>query len=251
MLGLARQALPGISADADLWPSEDALAKCEPQVEGFSSMGTVEQLTAADQPIRVHARTRRAVLTQLGLAAAVFVVILLAAAHGYEWSAAGLAGWSISYWLMALVWWALSEEWTIAGRKLRRRDWLSPRGYEPAEVIELGPEAVIVHESAYRWRIRPNGPAMGVWPWEEGRLVEAMGLAGVGVNDRHGDWMLRHRLLAGLRLVAQFGGLLSLLATVAAGRQWVWWVQALCVSIGVLILGLAIDTLPWTLRRPS
>jgi hypothetical protein len=144
-----------------------------------------------------------------------------------------------------------ATEWTIEGHELRRRRWLSRPGRNPRQVMELGPQVEIVHESWGRWRIRPYGFAIDVRPSQTSRLVEAMERAGVRVTDWRGDWTRRHRLLNAIGLLAMPGGLVAVFAAAAFAPlrpESPIGLIAWLACVGALVVGIAIDFLPWKLQ---
>jgi len=154
----------------------------------------------------------------------------------------------IAIWLTIL---GTATEWTIAGHELRRRGWLSRPGSEPAAVMELGPQLEIVHETRSGWRIRPYGPAVYVARGQAASLTGAMERAGVRVVDWRGDWAGRHRLLDRLAVPITLVGSAGLLVTAAQAPWRAEGVAAYCVFWGAMMLGFAIDFLPWRIKRPS
>jgi len=208
----------------------------------------------ADPAVRLNQRTRRGVLAWIGLGVlAVCVLEFLGArlliVQGFDWvdpvmlipvplvMAIGLG-------IVGTV-----TEWTITDNQLRRRGWLSRPGREPSAVGELGPQLEIVHETRSTWRIRPYGPAMYVARGQAASLVGAMGRAVVRVVDWRGDWERRHRLLDRLGLLIGLAGGVGLLVTVAQGPLRAVGFAAYCMFWGALMLGFAIDYLPWRMRR--
>jgi len=208
-----------------------------------------------DQPVRLNERTRRAVLVRVGVFAALACVGEIAFAIGYGWPSSILAFWP-TLWLVGWLSNTLSAtEWTIGDQELRRRRWLSLPGSRPSAVMPLGPQVEIVHESWARWRIRPHGPVILVQPWRTRQLVDAMERADVRVNDWRGAWNRRHRLLNDFGLLVIWG-VAPVLAFVAAAfaplkPDSVAGAVAFWALVGVLVLGLAFDFLPWNMRRPS
>jgi uncharacterized RDD family membrane protein YckC len=175
----------------------------------------------------------------------------LAIAHGLDLSDWVLAIWPIAFLVIWLFMLAMTTEWTIAGHALRRRGWLSWPGREPSTVMALGPQVEIVHEIRTVWRIQPNGPAIGVWPWQTASLTGAMEHAGVRIKDWRGDWAGRHRWLDTLGVLVYCGSAVGAFVTIAQGPGWPYWVATEPAFIGALWLGLAIDFLPWQMGEPS
>ena len=207
-----------------------------------------------DQRVRLNERTGRAVLRRLGWFAAVACAGGLAFALGYGWPS-----WALAYWSMVwLVGWLANtlaaSEWTIEGGELRRRRWLSWPGSKPSPVMPLGPQVEIFHESWGRWRIWPGGFAIDVQPWQTSRLVGVMERAGIRVDDWRGAWARRHRLLNAFGVLVLCGGAVAVfvaaaLAPLRPGN--VVGAVAFSACVGALVLGLAIDYLPWSMRKPS
>jgi len=178
----------------------------------------------------------------------------LAFALGYGWP-----NWMLAYWLsLWLVGWLsntlAATEWTVAGRELCRRRWFSWPGSEPSAVMELGPQVECVHVAWSRWRIWPGGYAFDVEPWQTSRFVGAMERADVRVNDWRGDWSQRHRLLNAFGVLGYCGGAIAIIVVIALGGLRPGGVVSFVAygaSVGALVLGLAIDFLPWKMRRPE
>lgn len=214
----------------------------------------IDVIGAADQPVRFNERTGRGVLRRVGWYAAVACVGGLAFAMGYGWPS-----WVLAYWLsLWLVGWLsntlAATEWTIAGRELRRRRWRSWPGSKLSAPMELGPQVEIIHVAWSRWRIWPGGYAVDVQPWQTKRLVAAMERAGVRVDDWRGAWSRRHRLLNILGVLGYCGGAVAIVLVIAFGGLRPGSVVSFVVfgaSIGGLVLGLAIDYLPWKTNRSS
>lgn len=209
---------------------------------------------AVGDSVRLNERTGGAILRRMALYAAVACAGGLAFALG-----SGLSSWAVAYWLFLwLVGWLANTlgttEWTIAGRELRRRRWLSKRGSKPSLVTELGPQVEIVHESWGRWRIWPGGMAIDVQPWLASRFVGAMRGADVGIDDWRGTWTSQHRLLNAAGLLVLYGGAAALLLGMAFAPlrpgSAVGFV-AFYASVSAMLVGLAINLLPWRMRKPS
>ncbi len=219
----------------------------------------IDSRGSSDEPVRFNERTGRAVLARVGWYVAVACAGGVAFARVFGWSNWGL------YWLFPwFVGWLSSTlkatEWTIAGHELRRRRWLSRPGSEPSTVMDLGPDVKAVHETRYRWRVWPN--VIFVAPWQARRLVEAMERADVRVNDWRGDWARRHRLLDTFGLFTYYGGAVGVFVALAllplprpgsgAGAgAFLAPVGAVAICLAAVVLGLAIDYLPWSIREPS
>ena len=208
-----------------------------------------------NQPVRLNERTRPAVLLRVGFYAAVACLGEIAFAIGYGWPSLLMIYWP-TLWLVGWLANTLSAtEWTVTGSELRRRRWLSRPGSKPSAAMPLGPQVEIVHESWSRWRVRPYGLVIAVQPWHNRRLVDAMERADVGVNDWRGEWTRRNRLLNDLGLLVMWGAAPALAFVVGAlaplKPDSVVGAMAFLALVGALVLGLAIDILPWTLRRPS
>jgi uncharacterized RDD family membrane protein YckC len=207
----------------------------------------IDSRADADQPVSVGARTRRGVLARLGLVAVAACLLDLGLALGLGSSDWTLVVGLIVFIVLSLLMLAGTAEWTVAGHELRRRGWLSRPGCEPSLVMELGPQVQIVHESRLVWRVRPNGLSLG--GWQARGLSGAMERAGVRVNDWRGDWARRHRLLDTLGGVALYGGGAGLIVMPILGSQWSLFRAAAFTCSGAVFLGLAIDYLPWSMRK--
>jgi hypothetical protein len=211
---------------------------------------------ATDQPVRVGARTWRGVLGLLGVGAAAtgvlaFVLARSLIAQGFDWVDPVMLI-PIPFIIAAgLVMVGTITEWTIANHELRRRGWLSRPGRNSSPVMELGPRLEIVHETRTGWRIRPYGPAIYVAPGQAAPLIGAMERAGVRVIDWRGDWARRHRLLDRLGVPITLVGSVGLLVTSAQGPLRAVGFASYCVFWGALMLGFAIDFLPWRMRKHS
>lgn len=217
---------------------------------------------ASDQPVRVNARTWRAVMAQVGLAAlfACWMELYWSVPHfGVFWSqGSDRSAWEAALWpVIFLVIWRVAlgrtVEWTIAGDELRRRSWFSRPGSKPSAVTVLGPGVEVVHEIRGRWRVWPNGCAIDVWFGRTSRLIRAMERAGVRVDDFRGDWERQHRRLSTLALLAYCGAIVSLLATPAVGIAVGSGLPLVPIvaAVGLLFLGQKIDRLAWTSAKPS
>ena len=212
-----------------------------------------------EQPVRFNGRTGRGVLRRVGLYAAVACVGGLAFALGQYGTSQYGSNWILAYWLLVwLVGWLANTlgttEWTITGHELRRRRWFSWPGSEPSAPMELGPQLEIVHETRAGWRVRPYGPAIYVAHGQSASLTAAMERAGVRVNDWRGDWERRHRLLNAIGVLAVYGGAVAVFVTAAfapmrpgSGVGF----AAVFGFLGVMMLGLASDLLPWRMTKPS
>ena len=211
----------------------------------------IDSVGTPDQRFRLGARTWRGVAAQAGVIAvgSCLIVVLSALAFGWsDWLLAVGFIFFLSVWLLIL---AVSAEWTIADHELRRRRWLSRPGSEPFLVMALGPQVEMVHENRVVWRVVPEGPALGVQPWQAQGLVEAMEQAGVRIDDWRGDWAQRHRSLDILGLLVLWGGLVGIIVMPALRAEWPGEVTATAglVCSGAVFLGLAIDWLPWSVRN--
>lgn len=217
---------------------------------------TDQPATALAQPLKLNERTRRGVLawTALGVVATFLLEFILARsliAQGFDWVDPVLL---IPIPVFIVIWLVIVgtvAEWTIAGDELHRRSWLSRPGSNPSPVMELGPQLEIVHETRSTWHIRPYGPAMYVARGQAASLVGAMERAGVRVVDWRGDWEHRHRLLDRLGPLITLVGGLGLLVTAAQGPLRGIGFAAYGVFCAAMMLGFAIDFLPWRLGRPS
>ena len=211
---------------------------------------------ATSQPVRFNERTGRAVARRLGWYIVVAGAGGIAFTRDFGWPSAGLAYWLFVWsagWLSNTL--AITE-WTIAGRELRRRRWISWPGSKPSKVMDLGPEIEAVRETTYRWRVWPN--AVCVAPWQARHLVDAMQRADVRVNDWRGDWAHRHRLLNAVGVLAYCGGAAAIFAALALLPQpgsdagaFMAPVGAVVLCLAAFVLGWAIEYLPWSMRKPS
>jgi hypothetical protein len=177
-----------------------------------------------DETCRLNARTRRTVVAQAILAAALAGWFLIlesvpqsgpqSSGRSSDWFALNLA---LTAAVFVVVWRVLigrTTEWTVAGGKLLRRKWLSRPGGEPRVLMPLGPEAEIVHESRTRWRVWPDGSAIDVmWPRQASRFVGAVAGAGARVDDFRGDWGREHPRLNRAAILAYCLGAVAFLAT--------------------------------------
>jgi hypothetical protein len=77
--------------------------------------------------------------------------------------------------------------------------------------------------------------------------------AGVRVIDWRGEWARRHQRLDLLGLLVYYGGLVGIIVMQAIRAQWPGEITATAVLAcpGAMFLGLAIDYLPWKMRKPS
>jgi uncharacterized RDD family membrane protein YckC len=220
---------------------------CEVDMDGEREGDVIDSRADADQPVSVGARTRRGVLARLGLVAVAACLLDLEFALGLGSSDWALVVGPVVFLVLSLLMLAGTAELTIAGHELRRRGWLSRPGREPSLVMELGPQVQIVHESRLVWRVRPNGRSLGAW--QARGLSGAMERAGVRVNDWRGDWARRHRLLDILGGLALYGGLAGIIAMPILGSQGSLFRAAAFTCSGAILLGLAIDYLPWSMRK--
>jgi hypothetical protein len=174
--------------------------------------------------------------------------VALLSAHAYsDW--AGLAGVSTVIWLSGwIAIWLPTTEWTVQGRQLFLRDWITRPGSPRSSVMELGPQLEIVHERHGLWRIRPDGPQIFLWPGQASTLTLVMRCAGVRVTDFHGEWEGRHRVIHALGLLAPLGGIAALGAVLAIGLGAPIGDLAFASFIATALLSFAIDGLPWTTR---
>jgi hypothetical protein len=194
-------------------------------------------------PVRLNERTRQAILTQVGLVAGAAGLLTAALYVEYGWD-----GWALAIPPIALIailtpLLGFGTEWTIGGGELKSRRWYSRPGCEPATVMPLGPQIEIVHETRYRWRIRPYGPDMSVRPRQARSLTNAMEHAGFRVSE----WASRHRLLDLAGRLIQFGVAAGMFVAIALGGPMrpagfvMFW-----GSMAAMYSGLAIDYLPWS-----
>src|ERR1035437_8486275 len=220
---------------------------CEVDMDGEREGDVIDSRADPDQAGGVGARTRRGVRARLGFVAVPACLLDLEFALGL-----GLSDWALTvgpivFIVLLFLMLAGTAEWTVAGHELRRRGWLSRPGREPSLVMELGPQVQIVHESRLVWRVRPNGLSLGAW--QVRGLSGAMERAGVRVNDWRGDWARRHRLLDILGGLALYGGLAGIIVMPILGSQWSLFRAAAFTCSGAIFLGLAIDYLPWSMRK--
>jgi hypothetical protein len=224
----------------------------------------IDSIGTAHQPVRLGARTWRGVLAQAGViaAGACIVALIFAIAFGWsEWALALALVFFVATWLLVL---SMGTEWTVADHELLRRRWLSRPGTKPSVVMALGPQVGLIRQSRLMWHVVPSGPSLGgqPWqtdgptlggqPWQTRGLVGAMARAGVHVNDWRGDWARRHRRLDSLGLLAYWGGLVGIIVMPALRVEWPGVVTATAglACAGAVFLGLAVDYLPWNMRRP-
>jgi hypothetical protein len=220
----------------------------------------IDSRGGADQPVTFNERTWRALVRRVAWYAAVACAGGIAFAGSIGWS-----NWGLYYWLF--LWFAgwlsntlAATEWTIAGRELGRRRWFSWPGSKPSKLMELGPDVEAVHETRYRWRVWPN--VIFVAPWQARRLVEALERADVHVNDWRADWAQRHRLLNAFGAIAYYGGAVGMFVSLAllplprpgsgpSTGAFLAPVGAVVLCLAAIVLGWAIDYLPWSMRKPS
>lgn len=207
-----------------------------------------------DQPLRVNERTGRAILKRVVYFLAVLSVGEIAFALGhYETT------WIYSYW--AIIWligWLSSTlsmtEWTVAGHELRTRRWFSRPGSKTSKIMDLGPDFECVRVAWFGWRIWPYGFSIALQPGQSSRLVKAMTGVGVRIDDWRGEWSRRHPLLNALGVLGYAGGAVAITAVVAMGGLRPGGVGGFATfgaAIAGLCLGLAIDYLPWKMRKLS
>src|ERR1035437_7659543 len=222
----------------------------EVDMDGEREGDVIDSRADADQPVSVGARTRRGVLARLGFVAVAACLLDLEFALGLGLSDWALVVGPIVFIVLSLLMLAGAAEWTVAGHELRRRGWVSRPGREASLVMELGPKVQIVHESRLVWRVRPNGLSLG--GWQVRGLIGALERAGVRVNDWRGDWAHRYRLLDTLGGLALYGGLAGIIVMPVLGSQWsLFRAAATFTCSGAAFLGLAIDYLPWSMRKTS
>jgi hypothetical protein len=207
-----------------------------------------------DQPARLWTRTGPALLRRAGVAAAMAVFVDLAVVDALDALDWVIAIWLICFLSLCLLTFRWTTEWTITDDELQSRHWLSLPGRKPETVMAIGPQFEVVHESRMVWRIRPHGSALNAPSWNTAALKGPMEHAGVRVTDWRGDWVRRHRLLDRFGVLAYFGGAIGMLLVVAQGPWWPYRIErnlVEMVAIGVMLLGWAIDYLPWKMRKPS
>ena len=211
-------------------------------------------LDATDQPVRFNERSGRGILRRVGWYIAILCIGEFAFALGrFE------TNWIYAYW--AFLWLAgwLSNtlamtEWTITGPELRRRRWLSRPGSEASAPIVLGPQVECVRVSWFVWRISPGGFDISLQPWQTARLVGAMERAGVHIDNWRANWSRQHRLINALGVLGYAGGAVAIAAVIAMGGLRPGGVGGFVTygaAIGGFCLGLAVDYLPWKMRRAS
>jgi hypothetical protein len=213
-------------------------------------------VAALGQFVRLNERTRQGVLAWIALWIVATCILELVLARslidqGFDWFDPVLLISVPVFIAVGLVIVGMVREWTITGNELRGRGWLSRPGRNPSLVTKLGPHLEIVHETRTGWRIEPYGPTIYVSRGQAASLIGAMERAGVRVIDWRGDWARQHRLLDRLGVLMGLGGGVGLLVTVAQGPPLALGFTAFCVFWGALMLGFAIDFLPWKMRRQS
>jgi hypothetical protein len=213
--------------------------------------------STAGQPFRVNARTGRGVVAQAVLAAlgACWIELLWSVPHFGPLSpdqGSGGQFWDLAIWpFIFLVLWRVvlgrTIEWTVAGRELRRRSWVSRPGRAPVTVMKLGPDTEIQHQTRDKWLVWPDGIAIDLWPRQTANLVRGMHQASVRVDDFRGDWERLHPRLNTLAMVAYCAGLAMLLATPAVAIPLGSGLPVLPILLGAAALGVGkwIDQQPW------
>jgi hypothetical protein len=217
-----------------------------------------------DETCRLNARTRRTVVAQAILAAALagWFLFLWSIPQSLPQSSGPAPDWLVLNLAMTVVaflviWRVLTGrtiEWTAAGGELRRRKWLSRPGSEPRAVMAPGPDAELVHETRYRWRVWPEGSAIDVmWPGQMRSFVGAVAGAGVRIDDFRGDWERGHPGLNAAAILAYGAGVVGLLATPIVGLLLgsglpLLPIIAAAVAFGV---GQAIDRGPYKTPKPA
>jgi hypothetical protein len=218
--------------------------------------------TVAATPTRLNARTRKSVAVQVLVAAALagwMELVGLAPIGWLAWphdpgvAALALASWAITF---AVVWRVMlgrTIEWTVGGGGLRRRGWFSRPGSTPTTVMTFGADAEVVHETRFRWRVWPDGSEIRIWPGQTRTLIEAMGGAGVRIDDFRGDWERGHKPLSNRAVVAYcvaaaflFGS--PIIGIVVGSGP----LTPMLVALVAAYVGDRIDRGPWTQsRRPG
>jgi hypothetical protein len=213
--------------------------------------------SVSEGPTRVNARTGRSLATHAVLAAALacWVELLWSVPRSGPLSPDQTSGWqfldlAILPAIFLVVWRLLlgrTIEWTVAGKELRRRSWVSMPGRAPATVMKLGPEADIQHQTRDKWLVWPDGLAIHPWPGQTSSLIRGMQQAGVRVDDFRGDWERLHPRLNTLAVVTYCAGLAILLATPAAAIALGSGLPGLPILLGAAALGVgkSIDQQPW------
>ncbi len=210
---------------------------------------------------RLNARTPKGVVVHLGAAAALagwMELVGLAPIRWTSWprspdtAAIDLASWAVVFavtWRVMLGW---TIEWTVAGGELRRRSWFSRPGSTPTEVLRFGPDAEIVHETRFRWRIWPTGSEIRIWPGQTRTLIEAIGAAGVHIDDFRGDWERGHRRLSNWALFAYWVTAAVLFGSPAIGiALGSGPLTPILLALVAAYVGDRIDQQPWTQSRRS
>lgn len=214
----------------------------------------MSESVATEQPIRVNARTARSVLARSGSTVGSAALLAVATNLGYAWDGWALAIPSIALFAILSGMFAADREWIVDGRRLFSRRWYSFPGREPRLVTELGPDRAFVHETRFRWRIEPFGPAIAVRAGQARTLAVTMAAAGVVVDDWRGNWAIRHRALDAIGRALQYVAAVGMFVAIAlggptqpAGFALFWG------SMAAMSAGFAIDFVPWSRRprRPS
>jgi len=220
-----------------------------------------DSVGGAARATRLNARTRKSVAVQVLAAGALAGWMELVGLvpigwvswpHNPETAALAVASWAITFVVVWRVMLGRTIEWTVADSELRRRSWFSRPGSKPAVVMTFGADAEIVHETRFRWRIWPNGSDIRIWPGQTRALTEAMGAAGVRIDDFRGDWERGHKQLSNWAVVAYcvaagflFG---SPLVGIAVGSGPL---TPILVALVAAYIGDRIDRGPWTQSRRS
>ena len=204
-----------------------------------------------DSRVRLTARTWRGVLALVGLFAAAAGLSDVAFALGYDWSGWLLATGPAASLVGTLIVLGSTTEWTVDGRTVLRRPWLSRPGSQPVAVMELGPHLEIVHESRYRWRLLPYGPALDAYPWRGAALADAMERAGVRVTDPRREWERRHRPLATAGTLAPFAGIAGLFAGTSLGLATPYSSLVIAAFACLVLMGAGVDRMPGPRQAPS
>jgi hypothetical protein len=105
-----------------------------------------------------------------------------------------------------------------------------------------------------RLALLPFGFVITVQPWQTARLVEAMERAGVHLDNWRANWSRQHRLVDAIGVLGYVGGGVAIAAVIAMGGLRPGGVGGFVTygaAIGGFCVGLAIDYLPWKLRKVS
>ncbi len=216
----------------------------------------IDSTSTTCRPARFNERTVRAVARRVGWYIVVACAGTIAFARDFGWPNPGLAYWLFLWFVGWLSNTLAITEWTIAGHELSSRRWFSWPSSKASKIMDLGPDVEAVHETRHRWRVWPN--SIVVEPWRAGRLVEAMEQADVRINDWRAGWTRRHQLLNAVGMLAYYGGAVAIFFALAllprpgsVTGAFLAPVAAVVLCLAAFALGLAIEYLPWSMRKPS